>query len=94
MLSWHALGAPIKLQNRSQTIIYNIKVLVSIQSLYKEANSSSKMKFTSAACMFLFLRNSAGANIRGSRVLIHEKKQEEPVGIIDVSRNHWSIDLI
>ena len=86
--SSHKIAKPISNHN------INIRVLVFIQSLYKEANSSSKMKITSAACMFLFLRNSAGANIRGSRVLIHEKKQEEPVGIIDVSRNHWSIDLI
>ena len=33
--------------------------------------------------MFLFLRNSAGANIRGSRVLIHEKKQEESASTVD-----------
>jgi hypothetical protein len=52
------------------------------------------MKITSAACLFLFLRNLAGANIQGSQVLIHEKKQEEPVSIIDVSQTYWSIDLI
>ena len=73
---------------------HNIRVLVFIQSLTKEANLSSKMKITSAACLFLFLRNSTGANIRGSRVLIHENKQGESASIIGVSRNYWLIDLI
>ena len=73
---------------------HNIRVLVFIQSLNKEANSSSRMKITSAACMFLFLGNSAGANIRGLRVLIHDKKQEVSASMIDVSRNYWLIDLI
>jgi len=83
--SYHKITKPIS--------THNIGVLVFIVSLNKEANPSSKMKITSAACLFLFFRNLAGPNIRGSRVLIHEKKQQEAASIIDVSWNYWLIDL-
>jgi hypothetical protein len=45
------------------------------------------MKIISAACLLLFLRNSAGSNIRRSLVLEQEQKHEESASILDVSLN-------